>query len=81
MAQTLRLSRKCLLQTDMTDCAPVCDLGTLGPHVRFSFHTEWLKMHHNDLKCGGIVDNFCYIVISQSHFVLLKQDGGGGNVG
>ena len=32
--------------------APVCDLGTLGPLVRF-FNTEWLKMHHNDLKMWG----------------------------
>ena len=38
----------------------MCDLGTLGPLVRF-FNTEWLKMNHNDLKCGEIVDNFCYI--------------------
>ena len=30
-------------------------------------------MHHNDLKCGEIVDNFCYIPKS---FFLLKQDGG-----
>ena len=45
-----------------SDCfAPVCDLGTLWPLVRF-FNTEWLKkMHHNDLKCWEIVDNLCYI--------------------
>ena len=32
-------------------------------------------MHHNDLNCGQIVDNFCYIPIS--HFVLLKTWLGG----
>ena len=31
-------------------------------------------MHHNDLKCGEIVDNFCYI---PSHFVQLKTGWGG----
>ena len=55
-------------------CAPVCDLGTLGPHVRFFFHTEWLKMYHNDLKCGEIVDNFCYIPKS---FCSIKNRIGG----
>ena len=37
-------------------------------------------MHHNDLKCGEIVDNFCYILKPFS-FVLLKTGGGGGNIG
>ena len=55
---------------------PVCDFGTLGPLVRF-FNTEWLKMHHNDLKCGEVVDNFCYIPKS---FCSIKKRIGG-NVG
>ena len=59
--------------------APVCDLGTLGPLVRF-FNTEWLKMHHNDLKCVEIVDNFCYIPKSFCS-IQKRMEGGGGNVG
>ena len=35
-------------------------------------------MHHNDLKCGEIVDNFCYIPKS---FCSIKNRIGGGNVG
>ena len=57
--------------------APVCDLGTLRPLVRFFFILSCWKMHHNDLKCGEIVDNFCYIPKS---FCSIKT-GWGGNVG
>ena len=32
-------------------------------------------MHHNDLKCGEIVDNFCYIPKS---FCSIKTGWGGG---
>ena len=56
--------------------APECDVGTLVPFVRF-FNTEWLKMHHNDLKCGEIVDNFCYIPKSFNFCSIKKRMGGG----
>ena len=31
-------------------------------------------MHHNDLKCGEIVDNFCYI--PKSFFSIKNRIGG-----
>ena len=34
-------------------------------------------MHHNDLKCGEIVDNFCYIPKSFCSF-KNRMGGGGG---
>ena len=32
-------------------------------------------MHYNDLKCGKIIDDFCYIPKS---FCSMKEDGGYG---
>ena len=36
-------------------------------------------MHHNDLKCGEIVDNFCYI--PKSFCSIKNRIGGGGGGG
>ena len=41
-------------------------------------------MHHNDLKCGEIVDNLCYILklnIKVKVNIKNRIGGGGGNVG
>ena len=54
--------------------APVHDLGTLGSLVRFFFILSGYKMHHNNLKYGKIVDDFCYIPKS---FCSMNVDGGG----
>ena len=55
-------------------CAHVCDLGTLGSLVRFFFIISGYKIHHNNLKYGEIVDDFCYIPKS---FCSMKEDWGG----
>ena len=52
----------------------MCDLGTLGSLVRF-FILSGYKMHHNDLKCWEIVDDFYYI---QKTVCSVKEDFGWG---
>ena len=50
-------------QSDL--CAPVCDLGTLWPLVRF-----FILSGNKDLKCGEFFDNFCYI---KKSFCSIKK--------